>query len=124
MQKKRPVNLNLLTIKFPITAIVSILHRVSGTFLFLLIPVLLWILAQSLTGPLQFENIKDILSSSFVKFIVWVSLVALLYHFAAGIRHLIMDMGIAEDLPNARLGAKVVMVVTVILSLLAGIWLW
>lgn len=124
MQKKRPVNLNLLTIKFPITAIVSILHRVSGTFLFLLIPVLLWMLAQSLTGPLQFEDFRDILSSSFIKFIVWISLVALLYHLAAGIRHLVMDMGIAEDLPKARLGAKVVMVVTVILGLLAGIWLW
>jgi hypothetical protein len=49
-KRSRPKNLNLLTIRLPIPALVSIMHRVSGAFLFLLLPGLLWLLAQSLAS--------------------------------------------------------------------------
>ena len=53
---KRPINLNFLTMTFPITAIVSLLHRMSGIFLFLLIPLLLWMLQESLASEARWQT--------------------------------------------------------------------
>ena len=124
MKHKRPINLNLFTIKFPITAIVSILHRLSGLLLFILIPFLLWGLNLSLSSQQDFDALYFRLTTPWSKFIIWLLLSAFIYHFVAGIRHLIMDAGIGEGLKSGRLGAILVLVISVILTLLAGIWLW
>jgi len=121
---KRPVNLDIGTIKLPITAIVSILHRVSGVVLFGVVAILLWMLDISLSGPEGFDSIRDCLTSPVAKVILWASLAALAYHLVAGIRHLIMDMGIGESLEGGRLGAKLALVGAVILIILAGVWVW
>jgi succinate dehydrogenase / fumarate reductase cytochrome b subunit len=123
-QTKRPINLDLFTIKFPLPAIISILHRISGVFVFLLIPLLLWMLDLSLSSPMGFDYLQGILTSLWFKFIVWLFLVALLYHLVAGIRHLIMDMGIGESLQGGQRGAQITILVTIVLALLAGVWLW
>lgn len=124
MNKPRPINVYLLSYKYPVTAIISVLHRISGVLLFLLIPLLLWLLASSLASPDQFDNLLDILSNPFLKLILWVFLSALLYHLVAGIRHLIMDLGWGESLQSARASAWAVAVISAILTLIAGIWLW
>jgi len=124
VNKQRPVNIYLLTYRYPVTAIISVLHRISGALVFLLIPLLLWLLATSLGSPAQFDNILDILSNPFVKLILWVFLSALLYHLVAGIRHLIMDFGWGEDLKTAKLTAWTVAAIAGLLTLLMGIWLW
>jgi len=49
---------------------------------------------------------------------------ALLYHLVAGVRHLIMDMGIGETLEGGRLGSKIIIAVSVVLIVLAGVWIW
>jgi succinate dehydrogenase / fumarate reductase cytochrome b subunit len=124
MKNKRPVNLDLRTIKFPLPAIASILHRVSGFILFFFIPLLLWLLHQSLASAQSFDSIATCLSNPILKVILWGFLAALLYHLAAGIRHLIMDFGIGETLPGGRRGALIVFIVAVVLIVLAGWWLW
>lgn len=124
VKKQRPVNLNLFTIKFPIPAIASILHRISGIILFLLIPLLLWMLQASLASEKQFLELKNSLDSFGFKFILWVFLAALFYHLFAGIRHLLMDTGVGESLQAARFSAWCVMVLTVMVVILTGIWLW
>lgn len=124
MKKKRPVYLNLLAIKQPITAIISILHRASGAVLFLLIPFLLWTLAVSLNSPTAFDNLHTTLANPILKFIVWISLAALIYHLLAGIRHLLMDIGLGESLVAARFSAKAVAILALIFIVLAGVWLW
>lgn len=125
MSKSRPINLNLLTIRFPITAIVSILHRASGVLLFLLIPLLLWMLSASLASPTDFMLLQDTLSGTFWKFLLWLMLSAWTYHLFAGMRHILMDFEIlSESLASGRFTAKVVMGLSVILSLLIGAWLW
>lgn len=124
MNKQRPVNLDLFTIKFPIPAIISILHRVSGVILFLLIPVMLWMLYSSLASPMGFDDVQDFLSSLWVRFFIWLVVVALLYHLVAGVRHLLMDMDIGESLQGGRRGAWAVVVITIILALIMGVWLW
>jgi len=124
VNKQRPVNLDLFTIKFPITAIVSILHRASGVFLFLLIPFLLWMLGSSLSSPEGFAAIADLLNSFLVKLFILLIMGALYYHLVAGIRHLIMDTGRGEELQKAQFTARLTIVIAIILTLVTGIWLW
>jgi succinate dehydrogenase / fumarate reductase cytochrome b subunit len=121
---KRPVNLDIGTIKLPITAIVSILHRISGVVLFGVVAVLLWMLDLSLSGEDGFAAIRDCLTSPVARVVLWACLAALAYHMVAGIRHLIMDLGVGESLEGGRLGAKLALVVAVVLILLAGVWVW
>jgi succinate dehydrogenase / fumarate reductase cytochrome b subunit len=122
--KQRPKNLNLLTIRFPLPAIVSILHRISGVILFLLIPLMLWMLNLSLSSSQDFDHLHLFLSSPLVKVFIWGFLSAFIYHFFAGIRHLLMDVHVGDELKGGRLSAKLTMVVSVVFIILAGIWLW
>lgn len=124
MTKQRPKNLNLLTIRFPLPAIVSILHRISGVILFLMIPFGLWALDLSLSSPEDFDNLHQFLSSPLMKLIIWGLLSAFIYHFFAGIRHLLMDIHVGDELKSGRLSAKLTMIISIIFIILAGVWLW
>lgn len=124
MNSKRPVNLDLRTIQLPITAYTSIAHRISGVILFLGIAVLLYALDLSLASEEGFEQVKECLASPLAKLVIWGLLSALLYHMVAGIRHLIMDMGIGETLEGGKLGSKIVIAIAVVLIVLAGVWVW
>ncbi|KJG71520.1 succinate dehydrogenase cytochrome b556 subunit [Raoultella ornithinolytica] len=124
-EKQRPVNLDLQTIRFPITAIASILHRVSGVITFVAVGILLWLLGTSLSSPEGFLVASSIMDSFFVKFIMWGILTALAYHAVVGIRHLLMDFGYLEEtLEVGTRSAKISFVITVVLSLLAGVLVW
>ena len=124
MNDKRPVNLDLSTIKFPVTAIASITHRVTGVAIFLALPILLWMLDRSLASPESFADLKELMTSPLVKLVVWAILAVLLYHLVAGIRHLVMDDGVGESLEGGRRGAKLVFIISVVLILLVGGWIW
>ncbi len=124
MNKKRPVNLDIGTIQLPITAYVSILHRVSGVVLFGAVGLFLWILDSSLSSEESFNSIKEFMNTLIVQIIIWLSLAALIYHLVAGLRHLVMDYGYGETLSGGILGAKLVLVFSAILMLVAGLWLW
>ncbi len=123
-KKSRPINLDLQTIQFPITAIASILHRVSGVIMFVAVGILLWLLAISLSSPAGFTQAANLVDGFFVKFILWGILTALSYHIAGGIRHLLMDMNYFEELESGTLSAKFVMGIAVVLSVLAGVLVW
>ncbi|MBF7730801.1 succinate dehydrogenase, cytochrome b556 subunit [Pseudomonas sp. N040] len=124
MNSQRPVNLDLRTIKLPITAYTSILHRISGVILFFGLAVLLYVLDMSLSSEEGFAQVKECLTSPLVKLVLWGLLSALLYHLVAGVRHLVMDAGIGETLEGGKLGSKIVLVVSVVLIVLAGVWIW
>lgn len=124
MNKKRPVNLDIGTISLPITAYVSILHRVSGVILFVGAAILLWMLSESLSSEEGFNNMKTLGDSFFCKLIVWGVLSALIYHTVAGIKHLIMDVGVGETLEGGQRGARVVIGVSVVLIVLVGAFIW
>ena len=124
MNNNRPVNLDLMSIKFPVTAIASIIHRITGVALFVAVPILLWMADRSLASPESFADMKQLIDAPLLKLVVWLILAVLSYHLVAGIRHLIMDTGVGESLEGGRRGAKAVFVVTVILILLAGAWIW
>jgi len=124
VNKQRPVNLDLTTFKYPITALVSIAHRISGVFIFAGVAVLLWMLDSSLASEEGFAAVQDAIAEPLPKFILWAVLAGLAYHLVAGIRHLIMDMGIGESYEGGRLGAKLVVIISIILIVLAGVWIW
>ncbi|AUH01553.1 succinate dehydrogenase cytochrome b556 subunit [Pectobacteriaceae bacterium CE70] len=125
VKKQRPVNLDLQTIRFPITAIASILHRASGVITFVAVGILLWLLGISLSSPEGFMQAAAIMDSFIVKFIVWGILTALAYHIVGGLRHLLMDFGyIEEDLVSGTRSANLSFIITVVLSFLAGVLVW
>lgn len=124
VKDNRPKNLNLTTIHFPLPAITSILHRISGVFLFVAVAVLLWMLGESLASEQGFERVQSLLGQPLVKLLVWAIVAGLLYHLIAGIRHLVMDAGVGETLEGGRRGAMMVIVLSVISIVLAGVWIW
>lgn len=124
VKDKRPKNLDLTTIKFPVPAIASISHRISGVALFFALPFMLWALDRSLASPEDFADVQAIMATWPAKAITTAILAALLFHLVAGIRHLLMDMGIGESLEGGRRGAFAVFAVSVVLILLAGVWVW
>lgn len=124
MKNQRPKNLNLFTIRFPVPAIASILHRLSGFVLFLIIPVALWALNRSLTSMVSFDALYRLFLSPTTKFIIWCCLSAFFYHLVAGIRHLLMDIHVGEELKSGRLSAILTFVITGLLMILTGLWLW
>jgi len=124
MTIERPVFLDLWRMKFPPMAIVSIFHRISGVILFLGLPFVLYLLQQSLRSADTFDSVQKLLQTAGLKLATWVFLVALLYHVIAGIRHVVMDLGVGEHLPAGRHTAVFVLLLSLVLALFLGIWLW
>lgn len=85
---------------------------------------LLYGLDKSLASEQGFAEVKECLTSPLAKFVVWGLLSGLMYHLTAGIRHLIMDLGIGETLEGGKLGAKLVFIISAVLIVLTGVWIW
>ena len=115
----RPVNLNLLKISQPVTAIASIGHRISGVLLFLSIPLVIWMLERSLQGPQGFADVIALFDSSLIKLLTLLMAWSLAHHIFAGIRFLLLDIEIGVELATARTSAMVVNVLGVIGVLVA-----
>ncbi|MEC6795847.1 succinate dehydrogenase cytochrome b556 subunit [Photobacterium sp. S4TG1] len=124
VKKPRPVNLNLQTIRFPLTAIASILHRVSGVITFVAVAILLWLLNLSLSSPEGFTTVVSVTDSVVVTLVLWGILTALFYHIVLGIRHLLMDFGYFEEMETGLASTKVSFVIVAILSVFAGVLVW
>lgn len=125
VNKKRPVNLDISTISMPVTAVVSILHRVTGIILFVGLAFLFYAFDLSLESQEGFDKVASTLQTSFLaKFIIWGVVSALMYHFVAGVKHLFMDLGHFEELESGRIAAIANIVIALVLIVLAGVWIW
>jgi succinate dehydrogenase / fumarate reductase cytochrome b subunit len=124
VNRKRPVNLDLTSFNFPLPAIISILHRITGVAMFIGVAFLLWALDRSLSGPAGFNQVTQILEGFFAKLIAWSIVSALLYHLVAGIKHLLMDLGIGETLESGVRNARLTLIISAVLILIAGVWIW
>lgn len=124
MRRERPVNLDLTTLKFPSTAIASILHRISGVALFVLTPVMLYWLYLSLASEVSFSALCAELETPLWKATLWVFSTALVYHALAGVRHMVMDMGWGEALSVARKSATIVIVLALLSAACLGVCIW
>lgn len=120
----RPKNLKLVSIRLPVPALVSILHRATGGLIFLLLPLLLWAFQRSLESAEGYRQILGFAQGPIVKAALMLVLWAFVHHFLAGIRHLTLDMRIGLEIRQARRSGKLVLVGGVLLTLLIGaLWL-
>ena len=124
MNKKRPKHLALHQIKLPLPGIVSILHRVSGLLLFIALPLLLLMLQYSLASIETYTQLMGVLANPLLKLLLLGLMWAFLHHFCAGLRYLAVDMHLVRDLAQARNSSKVVMAVSLLLTILVGAKLW
>lgn len=110
--------------RMPPSAIVSILHRISGAGLFLMLPFLLYLLHLSLLSESTFMQFKGVLDHVLVKILILGISWAYLHHFCAGIRHLFMDNHFALDKDGARVTAKAVLILSLLLTVVVGLKLF
>src|SRR5579864_4138328 len=108
MNSPRPVHLDLTRMKFPPMAIVSVMHRISGVVLFLLLPLVLYLLHTSLQSGTDFSYLYYFTAMTSVKILLWILISAVSFHLFAGIRHMVMDCGFAESLKAGRISAYVI----------------
>ncbi len=115
----RPIyrNINITQIagyRLPLAGIISILHRISGALLFLLLPFVLYLFDKSLTSELSFGIFKSVTSGWFAKLVILALAWAYLQHFCAGIRHLFMDLHIGLENESAKQSAAAAIAVSLI----------
>jgi len=124
MKKERPKHLDLRVIKQPLPAIASILHRVSGAALFLMLPFLIWLLQLSIESPQSFEVFRAVAGHPLAKLVLTGLLWAFLHHFCMGIRILLLDLDMGTDLKAARASTKAVLAISLALTAILGVKLW
>ena len=113
--------MQLVNYRLPLAGLVSILHRISGLFMFLLLPFILFLLDRSLTSESTFEYFRILTSGWFVKLVILALSWSYLHHFCAGVRHLVMDMHIGLDKDSARQSSVVVLAVSLVLTALVAL---
>ena len=133
LSKKRPEfrNINafkdLTTYRLPAAGWVSILHRVSGLLMFVLLPFIVWLLDASLTSELSYERFTSAFSEgigfvpgALVKLVVLALIWGYLHHFIAGVRHLYMDMTHSVSKEFGKSSALVTLVLSLGLTVVLG----
>lgn len=134
IKKKRPEfrNINIFTdvrtYRLPLAGVVSILHRVSGLMMLLLLPFIIWLFDKSLTSEYSFAEFSAAFSSGigfvpgwFVKLVTLALIWAYLHHLCAGARHLWLDVdhhAITKE--GGRKSAVLVFAVSIVLTLALG----
>lgn len=132
--KQRPVYTNLNVFKdltgyrLPPAGWVSILHRVSGALMFLLLPLIVWLFDKSITSEISFVEFQNafrnglwVLPGWFIKLVVIALIWAYLHHFIAGLRHLWMDFFHAVSKEQGRVSALITLTTAPLLTLLVGL---
>ncbi len=122
--KTRPKHLNLLQIRLPLPGIISIMHRVSGAVLFLLLPLLLWLFQSSLQSPASFAEFRSVVTHPLMKLVLLGLLWGYLHHLLAGLRHLFLDLDLGTEIEKARLTSVIVLAGGIALTLAIGVALW
>jgi len=130
--KPRPAYRNIhvtqiLSYRLPPAGIVSILHRVSGALMFLLLPFIVWLMDVSLTSEISYEQFTAAFTAGlgfvpgwFVKLVVLALIWAYLHHFIAGVRHLWMDMTHSVTKEQGHSSAIVTLASSVLLTVALG----
>ncbi|WP_374261503.1 succinate dehydrogenase, cytochrome b556 subunit [Zoogloea sp.] len=124
LKKQRPKHLALNEIRLPLPGKVSILHRVSGAGLFLMLPVLLALFGASVGSPESYADFTKVVGNPLVKLILSGLVWAYLHHFCAGIRFLLLDVHVGVDKESAVKSARLVLIVSLILTALLVSKLW
>ena len=114
----------LMHYRLPLAGVVSILHRISGALMFLLLPFVLYLLERSITSEISFDYLRGFASQWYIKLIILALSWAYLHHFAAGIRHLFMDMHMGLSKEGSRYSAVSVLATSLFLTLVVALKLF
>lgn len=120
LSDNRPVYLNLFRLHLPITGWVSILHRLSGALLFLLLPLMVWGFALTFSNEAGFARVVAWGATPFTKLLALALVWAFAHHFFAGLRHLAMDSHWGVSLKSARRSSLAVLLAASGVVLLAA----
>ena len=121
---QRPKYLDIFRIRLPLPALVSILHRISGSALFVFAWALLYLLQESLHSPESHVHFTALTGHWLVKLFLIGMLWSFLHHFFAGLRFLLLDIHVASDLGATRLMSGAVLIVSLALTVILGVRLW
>lgn len=110
--------------RLPLAGYVSILHRISGLLMFVLLPFILFLLDKSVSSEVSFYYFQEFTSGTFVKLIILALSWAYLHHFCAGVRHLFMDLHMGLDKNSARQSAVGVLIISLGLAALIALKLF
>ncbi len=125
--RKRYTNIHvtdILRYRLPAAGMVSILHRISGAMMFLLLPFILYLFDLSITSEISFAYLSGVASHWLVKLLILAISWAYLHHFCAGVRHLVMDLHIGLSKEGAAKSARSVFYVSVPLAVLVALKLF
>ena len=122
--RQRPKFLELTRIRLPLPALVSILHRIAGTALFVFAGVLLYLLQESLHSPESHAHFVVLTGHWLVKLFLIGMLWSFLHHFFAGLRFLLLDVHVFGDLGPTRAMSAAVLAISLLLTAILGVWLW
>lgn len=114
----------LVKYRLPWAGKVSILHRISGAVLFLMLPFLLYLFDQSLASEVSYQQFQAITGHFLVKIICLGLIWAFLHHFCAGIRYLLLDLDIGVDKVDANRSAIIVFFLGLALTAVVGLKLF
>jgi succinate dehydrogenase / fumarate reductase, cytochrome b subunit len=129
--KQRPGTMRLIDAvtgyRYPMAAIVSILHRISGGLMFVLLPLVIWLFDTSVTSEISFERFKTAFGAGIgfvpgwlIKLVVLALIWSYLLHFIAGVRHLWMDVTHSVSMQQGRSSANVTLVLSTLLTVILG----
>lgn len=117
-QRTRPLSPHVLNYRFPLVAILSISHRVTGVALSIGTLLLVYWLASAAYGPAAYERASHVLGSPIGLLVLFAFSFCLFYHLANGIRHLFWDVGLGFELATAVKSGRVVVAAAVVLTVL------
>jgi succinate dehydrogenase / fumarate reductase, cytochrome b subunit len=131
LAKKRPEfrNINaftdLPTYRLPAPGIVSILHRISGVLMFVLLPLIMWMFDTSVSSEISFARFRGAFNNGamgvLLKLVALALIWAYLHHFIAGVRHVWMDLShkaVSKQFGGAS--AKFTLVASLVLTVILG----
>ena len=104
-KNRRPVFLDITRIDLPVTAVISITHRITGVLFFILMPLLVYLFDLSLSGPQGYDTVSDVLDHWAARLLIVILLWGFAHHFLAGIRYLLIDMDVGVGRESSRVTA-------------------
>jgi succinate dehydrogenase / fumarate reductase cytochrome b subunit len=119
-QAQRPVFLDLLRIRQPVTALLSIGHRLSGVLMVLAVPPFVWLFDRSLASAEGYRQAQALLGGLPARLALLLLIWAFAHHFFSGIRYLLMDVDVGADIERARFSARLVFLAGLIVFLAAA----
>lgn len=110
--KSKYIYLNLFLIDFPITALTSIVHRISGILLFIGMPFFLYFFYLSIESESSFKISQTLLSLIYIKILFKIFFCSFIYHFLYGLKHIVIDVGYFDGKESARKFSIITLLIT------------